>query len=91
MLMGWLKNVFGRPETRSSYTDLRIQSALQLADGTGYVGDVRHTAALETVCRLYEAVFAVAAVRGTTLAPACPHGDLAGSDGARHAPGRGSR
>ena len=50
LLMGWLKNVFGRPETRSSYTDLRIQSALQLADGTGHVGDVRHTAALEACC-----------------------------------------
>ena len=62
--MGWLKNVFGRPETRSSYTDLRIQSALQLADGTGYVGDVRHTAALEACCRLYESVFGVATVVG---------------------------
>ena len=29
-----------------------------------YVGDVRHTAALETVCRLYQAVFSVAVVVG---------------------------
>ena len=61
--MGWFQNVFGRPETRSSYTDLRIQSALQNAEGVGYVGDVRHTAALETVCRLYQAVFSVAVVK----------------------------
>ena len=54
MLMGWFKRVF-RPETRStSYADLRIQSALQIADGTGSVGDVRTTAAMEAVCRLYE-------------------------------------
>ena len=62
--MGWLKNVFGRPETRSSYTDLRLQAAWQNASGGGYVGDVRHTAALEAVCRLYQSVFAVAEVKG---------------------------
>ena len=62
--MGWLKNVFGRPETRSSYTDLRIQAAWQNASGGGYVGDVRHTAALESVCRLYQSVIAVAEVKG---------------------------
>ena len=62
--MGWLKNVFGRPETRSSYTDLRIQAAWQNAEGGGYVGDVRHTAALESCVRLYESVFAVAQVKG---------------------------
>ena len=62
--MGWLKNVFGRPETRSSYTDLRIQAAWQNADGGSYVGDVRHTAAMEAVCRLYQAVISVAEVKG---------------------------
>ena len=63
--MGWLKSVFGKPETRStSYTDLRIQAAWQNAEGGGYVGDVRHTAALEAVCRLYQAVFGVAEVKG---------------------------
>ena len=63
--MSWFRDIFGRPETRStSYTDLRIQSALQLADGTGYVGDVRHTAALEACVRLYESVFGVATVVG---------------------------
>ena len=62
--MGWLTNVFGRPETRSSYTDLRIQAAWQNAEGGGYVGDVRHTAELEAVCRLYQAVVSVAKVKG---------------------------
>ena len=62
--MGWLKNVFGRPETRSSYTDFRLQSAWQNAEGGGHVGDYRHTAALETCVRLYASVFAVAEVVG---------------------------
>ena len=62
--MGWFKNVF-RPETRStSYTDLRIQSALLNAEGAAYVGDVKATAALEACSRLYESVFAVAKVIG---------------------------
>ena len=61
--MGWLTKYF-RPETRSSYTDLRIQSALQNAEGVGYVGDIRTTSALETVCRLYQSVFSVARVKG---------------------------
>ena len=63
--MGWLKSVFGKPETRStSYTDLRIQAAWQNAEGGGYVGDVCRTSAMETVCRLYAAVFSVAEVKG---------------------------
>ena len=62
--MSWLTKVFGKPETRSSYTDFRLQAAWQNADGGGYVGDVRHTAALETVCRLYESVFSSSAVEG---------------------------
>ena len=63
--MGWLRDKLVKiPETRSTgYTDLRLESALQNAGG-GYVGDVRHTAALETVCRLYESVLAVATVTG---------------------------
>lgn len=62
--MGWFKNVFGRPETRSSYTDLRLEAAWQNASGGGYVGDVRNTAALEACCRLYQAVFASSEVVG---------------------------
>ena len=62
--MGWLTKVFGRPETRSSYTDLALTAAWQSAAGASLVGDVRHTAAMETVCRLYAAVFAVAEVKG---------------------------
>ena len=63
--MSWFRDIFGRPETRStSYTDLRIQAAWQNADGGGYVGDPRTTAALETCCRLYESVFSVAEVQG---------------------------
>ena len=62
--MGWLKSVFGRPETRSSYTDLALLAAVQSAEGTSLIGDVRHTAALEAVCRLYQAVFSVAEVKG---------------------------
>ena len=62
--MSWLTKVFGKPETRSSYTDLRIQAAWQNAEGGGYVGDVRLTAELEAVCRLYQAVFSVAEVKG---------------------------
>ena len=66
MSMSWFRELIGaEPETRStSYTDLRIQSALQAAEGGSYVGDVQHTAALETCCRLYEAVFSVADVVG---------------------------
>ena len=65
--MGWFRELIGAaaPETRStSYTDLRIQAAWQNADGGSYVGDVRHTAAMEAVCRLYEAVISVAEVKG---------------------------
>ena len=64
--MGWLKNVFGRPETRSSssYTDLALLAAVQSAEGTSLIGDVRLTGALEAVCRLYQAVIAVAEVQG---------------------------
>ena len=64
--MGWLKNVFVRPETRSSssYTDLALLAAVQSAEGTSLVGDVRRTGALEAVCRLYQAVIAVAEVQG---------------------------
>ena len=73
--MGWLKSVFGRPETRSSYTDLRIQSALSHAEGGGYVGDVRHTAALEACSRLYASVLLV----GTVVGPPWLQRALSGS------------
>ena len=63
--MGWLKSVFGRPETRSSsYTDLALTAAWQSAEGASLVGDVRLTSAMEAVCRLYQAVFGVAEVKG---------------------------
>ena len=62
--MGWLKHLFVGPETRSSFTDLSLLASFQNAEGAGYVGDVRHTAALEMCCRLYAAVFSVAKVIG---------------------------
>ena len=62
--MGWLTKVFGKPETRSSYTDLALLAAVQSAEGTSLVGDVRLTGAMESVCRLYQAVISVAEVKG---------------------------
>ena len=58
-----------KPEVRSaSYTDMVLHAAVSTAEGSAYVGDSRHTAALEAVCRLYQSVFCVASVSSSNSA-----------------------
>lgn len=60
---------WSRPEIRSSsYTDQVLLAAVSAAEGASHVGDSRHTAALETVCRIYESVFSVAVVSSSSSA-----------------------
>ena len=59
---------WSRPETRSSYTDQVLLAAVNAAEGAAYVGDSRHTAALEAVARLYQSVFCVAGVSSSNSA-----------------------
>ena len=66
-----MKWPWSRPETRSAaYTDSVLLAAVNSAEGSAYVGDSRTTAALETVCRLYQSVFAVAKVSSSSTAVA---------------------
>ena len=60
---------WSRPETRSSnYGDQVLLAAVSAAEGAAHVGDTRHTAALEAVCRLYQSVFGVAKVASSNPA-----------------------
>ena len=63
--MGWLKNVFGRPETQVERTPTSASNppcSLPMALGMSVTCGTRR--ALEACCRLYESVFGVATVVG---------------------------